>query len=95
MPWGAERQAPDVSGFEVVRGREAPKVDVVSGDERVGDADAAPVEVAVVGHPCSRSGQLSDQFVDGAVRLFVGADQWSGCDSEAGGCLRDDARVLT
>mgnify|MGYP000915394938 CR=1 FL=1 len=72
-----------------------PMLGEVALDEVVGDSDATPFEVSVVGQPCAARTHLPKQFIDGAIRLAVGADQRCRSSAQHRRCPNHNARVLT
>src|SRR6202035_2251970 len=67
-----------LDGGLVVGGGEAPGARVVPGDDPCGDADAWPVEVAVVAELAARLRDGGRQPVEGGGRLALGADERPG-----------------
>jgi hypothetical protein len=83
-----------LDGGLIVGGAEAPGLGAVPGDDGARDADARPVEVAVVAERAVPAGDRLGQPVKGGRRLALGADDRRGAGAQVGGCPAQHRRVL-
>src|SRR5487761_323411 len=83
-----------LDGGLVVGGGEAPGARVVPGDDPSGDADAWPVEVAVVAELAACPRDRGGQAVERGGRLPLGADERLGIGAKLRSRAPEDGRVL-
>src|SRR6202035_2938725 len=83
-----------LDGGLVVGSAEEPGARVVPGDDPRGDADAWPVEVAVVAEPAARLRDRGGQPVESGGRLALGADERPGIRAKLRRRAPEDGRVL-